>query len=83
MAVCGMTSGNDAMVPVRMFYSKQIVMTGMLLGTRAQLQELIRFVTKKKIRPVIDSIFELKDAKEAQSKMEAGRHAGKILLKCT
>jgi len=82
LAVCGMTSGNDAMVPVRMFYTKQIVMTGAQLGTNAQLQELIRFVVRKKIRPVIDSIYSLKDAKQAQSKMEANLHLGKILLKC-
>ncbi len=36
MAVCGMTSGrNEATVPVRMFYTKQIVMAGFLLGTKA------------------------------------------------
>ena len=81
MAVCGMTSGNEATVPVRMFYTKQIVMVGSLLGTRAQLQELINFVMRKKIQPVIDSVFPLQDAKEAQKKMEAGMHTGKILLK--
>ena len=81
MAVCGMTSGNEATVHIRTFYTKQIVMAGYLLGTRAQLQELINFVMRKKIQPVIDSIFPLQDAKEAQKKMEAGLHAGKILLK--
>ena len=81
MAVCGMTSGNEATVPVRMFYTKQIVMVGSLLGTRAQLEELINFVMRKKIQPVIDSVFPLQDAKEAQKKMEAGTHTGKILLK--
>ncbi len=81
MAVCGMTSGNEATVPVRMFYTKQIVMVGFLLGTRAQLEELINFVMRKKIQPVIDSVFPLQGAKEAQKKMEAGIHTGKILLK--
>jgi NADPH:quinone reductase-like Zn-dependent oxidoreductase len=81
MAVCGMTSGNEATVPVRMFYTKQIVMVGSLLGTRAQLQGLINFIIRKKIQPVIDSVFPLHDAREAQKKMEAGVHAGKILLK--
>lgn len=81
MAVCGMTSGNEATVPVRTFYTKQIVMVGSLLGTRAQLQELINFMMRKKIQPVIDSVFSLQDAKEAQKKMEAGMHLGKILLK--
>jgi NADPH:quinone reductase-like Zn-dependent oxidoreductase len=81
MAVCGMTSGNEATVPVRAFYTKQIVMIGYLLGTKSQLHELINFVMRKKIQPVIDSVFPLQDAKEAQKKMEAGLHAGKILLK--
>jgi NADPH:quinone reductase-like Zn-dependent oxidoreductase len=82
MAVCGMTSGNDAVVPVRMFYSKQIVMTGALLGTRRQLAELLKFVVRKKIRPVVDSVMPLRQAAEAHKKMEAGVHMGKILLKC-
>lgn len=82
MAVCGMTSGNEATVPVRMFYTKQITMTGALLGTKSQLLELINFVIRKKIQPVIDSIFPLEGAPEAQRKMEEGRQAGKILLKC-
>jgi NADPH:quinone reductase-like Zn-dependent oxidoreductase len=83
MAVCGMTSGNDAIVPVRSFYTKQIAMTGAMLGTKRQLQGLIRFVDKKKIRPVIDSVLPLKEACLAHERMEAGKHMGKMLLKCS
>ena len=82
MAVCGMTSGNNATVPVRTFYTKQIVMTGAFLGTKEQLQSLIRFVDKKKIRPVIDSVLPLKEAPLAHERMEAGKHMGKMMLKC-
>jgi len=82
MAVCGMTSGNEAAVPVRMFYTKQIVMTGALLGTKHQLQELLKFVIRKKIHPVIDSIVPLHEVAQAHKKMEEGRHMGKILIKC-
>lgn len=82
MAVCGMTSGNDATVPVRMFYSKQLTMSGALMGTRAQLLQLLKFVQDKKIKPVIDSVFPLKDAAQAQDRMEKGLHYGKILLSC-
>lgn len=82
MAVCGMTSGNEAVVPVRMFYSKQITMTGALLGSRQQLIKLINFARRNKIQPIIDSVFELRNAREAQKKMESGLHTGKILLKC-
>jgi NADPH:quinone reductase-like Zn-dependent oxidoreductase len=83
MAVCGMTSGNDAIVPVRSFYTKQIVMTGALLGTKGQLQGLIRFMGKKKIRPVIGSVLPLKEAGLAHERMEAGKHMGKMLLRCS
>jgi NADPH:quinone reductase-like Zn-dependent oxidoreductase len=82
MAVCGMTSGNEATVPIRMFYIKQIVMTGALLGTKRQLHELLNFVSRKKIRPVVDSVMPLQEAAQAHKKMEQGRHMGKILLKC-
>lgn len=82
MAVCGMTSGNDAVIPVRTFYSKQVTMTGALIGTQKQLVELARFVEVKKIHPVIDSIFSLEQAREAHERMEQGRHSGKILLAC-
>jgi NADPH:quinone reductase-like Zn-dependent oxidoreductase len=82
MAVCGMTSGNEATVPVRLFYTKQIVMTGALMGTRRQLQELVNFVVRKKIRPVIDSVVSLEKTGEAHKKMEAGQHFGKILIDC-
>jgi NADPH:quinone reductase-like Zn-dependent oxidoreductase len=83
MGVCGMTSGNNAVVPVRTFYSKQIAMTGALLGTKAQLLQALKFVAAKKIQPVIDSVFPLQEVREAQKKMEQGLHAGKILLKCS
>ena len=82
MAVCGMTSGNDATVPVRMFYSKQITMTGALIGTKEQLVHLLKFVKAKKIKPVIDSVFSLKEAEQAQDRMEKGLHSGKLLLSC-
>jgi NADPH:quinone reductase-like Zn-dependent oxidoreductase len=82
MAVCGMTSGNEATVPVRTFYTKQLAMTGALMGTKRQLHELLMFVTRKKIRPVIDSVVPLQDASQAHRKMEAGTHMGKIILRC-
>ncbi|HZC88078.1 MAG TPA: zinc-binding dehydrogenase [Nitrososphaera sp.] len=82
MAVCSMTSGNDATVPGRMFYSKQITIMGALLGSKRQLVKLMNFIRGNKTLPIIDSIFELHNAEEALEMMEAGMHAGKILLKC-
>lgn len=82
MAVCGMTSGNEAVVPVRTFYSKQLTMAGALMGSKKQLIELVRFVQAKRIKPVIDSVLPLAQARQAHERMEQGLHAGKILLDC-
>jgi NADPH:quinone reductase-like Zn-dependent oxidoreductase len=82
MMVCGMTSGNDAVVPVRTFYTKQITMTGALLGTKRQLEQLVQFIVAKKIEPVIDSVMPLSEAVAAHERMEQGLHAGKMLLDC-
>ena len=77
-----MTSGNEATVPVRTFYTKQIVMARISLQAhKHSSKELINFVIRKKIQPVIDSIFPLQECKRGAKGVEAGLHAGKILLK--
>ncbi|MDE2590907.1 MAG: zinc-binding dehydrogenase [Patescibacteria group bacterium] len=81
MVACGTTTGAEATVNIRAFYSKEASITGAYLGTRSQLVSLHRFMQSKRIRPIIDSVFELKDAKLAHQKMEDSAQFGKIILK--
>ncbi|MEO9277392.1 MAG: zinc-binding dehydrogenase [Nitrososphaera sp.] len=80
MIACGTTTGGEAMVNIRSFYSKEAQIIGAYLGSKTQLTSLHRFMKLKKIKPVIDSIFELKDARAAHEKMEKSNQFGKILL---
>jgi NADPH:quinone reductase-like Zn-dependent oxidoreductase len=80
MISCGTTTGGDAVVSIRSFYSKEAQITGAYLGSKSQLVSLHKFMKLKKIRPVIDSVFDLKDAKKAHQKMESSDQFGKILL---
>ena len=80
MIACGTTTGSDATVNIRSFYSKEAQIIGGYLGTRAQLVSLHKFMKQKKIRPVIDSTYDLKDAKKAHQRMEDSSQTGKILL---
>jgi NADPH:quinone reductase-like Zn-dependent oxidoreductase len=80
MISCGTTTGGEGMVNIRSFYSKEAQIIGAYLGSKSQLLSLHKFMKLKKIKPVIDSIFELKDAKLAQQKMEKSHQFGKILL---
>ena len=81
MIACGTTTGGEATVNIRSFYSKEAQIIGAYLGSKKQLISLHKFMKLNKIRPVIDSVFDLKDAKAAHQKMEDSRQFGKILLR--
>lgn len=78
---CGTTSGAEAAINIRALYSKEASIIGAYLGTKTQLVSLHKFMKSKMIKPVIDSIFDLKDAKSAHEKMESSNQFGKIILK--
>ena len=81
MIACGTTTGGVAMVNIRAFYSKEAQIIGAYLGSKSQLISLHKFMKLKKIKPIIDEIFELKEAKTAHQKMEKSDQLGKILLR--
>jgi NADPH:quinone reductase-like Zn-dependent oxidoreductase len=81
IAMCGTTSGSEANFQIRTFYSKQIQLFGILIGSKLELLELINFINEKKIRPKIDSVFALAQVQEAHNKLEKGEQLGKILIK--
>lgn len=78
---CGTTSGSEATINIRTFYSKEAQIIGAYLGTKSQLLSLHKFMKSRKIRPVIDKVFDLKDAILAHKKIESSNQFGKIILK--
>jgi NADPH:quinone reductase-like Zn-dependent oxidoreductase len=81
IALCGTTTGNLANFNIRAFYSKQIQLYGILIGTKLELSELIEFVAEKRISPKIDSVYTLNEVKNAHDRLESGKQLGKILIK--
>jgi NADPH:quinone reductase-like Zn-dependent oxidoreductase len=81
MLACGTTTGAEAIVNIRALYSKEAQIIGTYLGSKSQLVSLHKFMNLKKIKPVIDSVFDLKDVKKAQKRMESSNQFGKIVLK--
>ncbi len=81
MVACGTTTGGDANINIRSFYSKEANIIGAYLGKESQLIALLKFMRLKKIKPIIDSVFDLKDTQLAHQKMENSLQFGKIILK--
>ncbi|MBI5379533.1 MAG: zinc-binding dehydrogenase [Nitrospirae bacterium] len=80
LVTCGATTGGEATVSLRAFYMRQIAVYGSLMGRRSELDLLTRLVGEGKLKPVIDSVFPLAEARQAQERMLARRQFGKIVL---
>jgi NADPH:quinone reductase-like Zn-dependent oxidoreductase len=81
LLACGTTTGSEATINIRELYSKEAQIIGAYLGTKSQLASLHKFMKLKRIKPVIDSIYKLKDARQAHEKMDKSNQFGKIILK--
>ncbi len=80
LVICGNTTGFEAKTDLRYLFNKQLNLLGSHQGSKAELLRGLEEVQAGRIKPVVDSVLPLKDAKEAHRKIEAGDHFGKIVL---
>ncbi len=78
---CGVTSGGKAEIDIRYVFVKQFSLMGSFMGGRGELLKVLSFFEDGKLKPVIDSVFPLAEARKAQERMEKSEHFGKIVLK--
>ena len=78
----GATTGYNAETDLRHIFFKGINILGSTQGTRAELEQGLYWMSKGKIKSIIDSIYPLENAVEAHNKMLKGKDLfGKILMK--
>jgi len=75
----GATTGYDSAIDLRYLFFKGTNLVGATQGTKAGLQEVIRWVSKGKIKPVIDTILPFTNMVEGHVKMADSQLFGKIL----
>ena len=80
IVVCGATSGLTAPVELPRVFFQQIDILGSTMGNRTELQGLVSFLSASGIRPVIDSVMPLADARDGFARMLAGDVFGKIVF---
>lgn len=80
LVTCGATTGKEVSLDLRYVFSRQLSILGSMMGCRNELLEILKLITGRKLRPVIDSSFPLPEARQAQEKLLERRHFGKILL---
>ncbi|UCC96933.1 MAG: zinc-binding dehydrogenase [Phycisphaerales bacterium] len=81
IVLCGITTGGRAQTNLQALYWNQLTIMGSTMGSHEDVRLMLRAVTAAGLRPVIDSVRPLDDAREAMSRMEAGEQSGKIVLR--
>ncbi|MBV9610316.1 MAG: zinc-binding dehydrogenase [Acidobacteria bacterium] len=81
LVTCGATTGGDAKVDLRFLFSRQYSLLGSYMGTIGELYEVLKHVFSGKLKPVIDKVFPLSDARAAHERMEHSEMFGKIVLR--
>ncbi|MGH8245040.1 MAG: zinc-binding dehydrogenase [Gammaproteobacteria bacterium] len=78
----GATKGVPSKAPdLRRLFFRHIRIQGTTMGTPAEFRAMLEFVTRKKIRPVIDRVLPMERAVEAYKLMERFSQTGKIVLR--
>jgi NADPH:quinone reductase-like Zn-dependent oxidoreductase len=72
------TSGGFNPIPI---FMKAIRVQGIFIGSRAMFEDMNAFIAERKLKPVIDRIFNFGDAPKALEYMEGGSHFGKVVLR--
>ena len=80
VVTCGATTGYDAQVDLRYLFSKQWSLLGSFMGTMGELHQVLKFVFRKQLKPVIDRVYPLSEIRDAHRRLENKEQFGKILV---
>lgn len=81
LVTCGATTGYDAKVDLRFLFSRQLSLLGSYMGTKSELQTVLKLVAAGRLRPIVDRIFPLAEAAAAHAYLESGSQFGKVVLR--
>jgi NADPH:quinone reductase-like Zn-dependent oxidoreductase len=76
----GNTGGPKIEIDNRYMFAKHLTYIGSTMGTRADFAQVMALIFAGQLRPVIDDVFALRDARRAHERMEQGEFFGKIVL---
>jgi NADPH:quinone reductase-like Zn-dependent oxidoreductase len=80
LVTCGTTIGSRVTLELNQLFGRHLTLLGSWMGRRAEMVEVLQFVNSGKLRPVVDSVMPLREARKAHERIEARAHFGKIVL---
>jgi NADPH:quinone reductase-like Zn-dependent oxidoreductase len=80
LVTCGATAGYLAQTDIRYLFMREVSILGAHMGSKADLLRIKEELERGRLKPVVDRVFPLKDAAEAQRSMEDRQVFGKLVL---
>jgi len=80
LVTCGATSGYDARTDLRQVFYRQLSILGSFMGSKAELIAAMKFIESGAIKPVVDRVLPLAEARRAHELMENRAQFGKLVL---
>lgn len=80
IVTCGATAGFTPKLDLRHIFFRQVELRGSTMGRKGDLHEALPLVAEGRVRPVVDRVMSLWDARAAHELLEARAAFGKIVL---
>src|SRR4051794_17292496 len=80
LVTCGATTGFDARLDLRFLFAKQWSLLGSFMGTMGELHQVLKFVFRKQLRPVIDRVYPMHEIRAAHERLENKEQFGKVIV---
>ena len=81
LVLCGATTGSEVPTDLRYVFNRELTIYGSYMAGMGELLEVVKLFQAGRLNAVVDSVFPLADASDAQKKMESSKHFGKIVLR--
>jgi NADPH:quinone reductase-like Zn-dependent oxidoreductase len=80
VVTCGATAGYLPEVDLRQIFFRQVELRGSTMGPKGDLFRVLGHVREGKLRPVVDRVFSLWDARQAHEYLASRKAFGKVVL---
>jgi NADPH:quinone reductase-like Zn-dependent oxidoreductase len=80
LVTCGATTGHRGSIDLRHLFARQLSLLGSYMGRKGELLLAAPYFFAGQLRPVVDEVLPLSDARRAQERLENAEQFGKIVL---
>jgi NADPH:quinone reductase-like Zn-dependent oxidoreductase len=80
LVTCGATTGGAVTLDVNLLFGRHLTLLGSWMGRRSDLNDALRHIESGALKPVVDSVLPLAEARRAHERIEARDTFGKLVL---